>query len=58
MALPKKIDPEAQYAITLSAPVTVGKRVLVPRLSHTVKGKVIETIKESVSDAKLVEAAS
>lgn len=50
MAIPKKIDPDAQYRVTLSKPVTVGRRDLKPRLEHTVSGKVLEQIKDSVID--------
>ena len=58
MPIPKKIDPAAQYEVALLRPVTVGKRVLVPRLTHTVKGSVLEVIKEDVRDASLVKAAN
>lgn len=50
MAMPKKIDPDAQYRVTLTEPVTVGRRVLKPRLEHTVSGKILEQIKDTVID--------
>lgn len=50
MAMPKKIDPAAQYRVTLSAPALVGRRVLKPRLEHVVSGKALEQIKDVVID--------
>lgn len=51
MPIPKKIDPNAQYEVTLSAPITIGKRVLAPRFKHTIKGSVLEANRDAVIDA-------
>lgn len=50
MAMPKKIDPDAQYRVTISEPALVGRRTLKPRLEHVVSGKVLEQIKDVVID--------
>ena len=54
MALPTKIDDQAQYEITLAAPVTVGRRMLQPRLQHVVSGKVLKQIKDDVIDGRKI----
>lgn len=53
MPIPKKIDPKAQYAVTLTDVIVVGKQRLLPRpdLKHTIKGAVLEANLEKVSDA-------
>ena len=50
MPMPKKIDPAAQHRVTLKEPVPLGRRTLAPRLEHTVSGKLLEQIKDSVID--------
>jgi hypothetical protein len=56
MAMPKKIDPKAQYRVTLTSKVQVAGGWLKPNQDRVlVKGSVLETIKENVSDAELVD---
>jgi hypothetical protein len=53
LPIPKKIDPKAQYRVTLTDVVMVGKTRLLPRpdLQHTIKGSVLEANLDKVSDA-------
>lgn len=53
MPIPKKIDPKAQYQVTLTDVIVVGKQRLLPRpdLRHTIKGSVLEANLDKVSDA-------
>lgn len=53
MPIPKKIDPKAQYEVTLTDVIVVGKQRLLPRpdLKHTIKGSVLEANLDKVSDA-------
>lgn len=44
-------DPEKMYEIKLLRPVKVGRTWLLPSQRNTVKGKVLEEIKDDVSDA-------
>ena len=52
MAIPKTIDPGTQYRVSLSEAVTVGRAVLKPRLEHVISGKVLEQIKDKVTDVR------
>lgn len=56
MAKPKTIKDDAQYKVTLTGPVPVGRRVLVPRLQHTIKGSVLKAIDDAkIGSAELVK---
>jgi hypothetical protein len=57
LPIPKKIDPQAQYRVTLTDVVMVGKTRLLPRpdLQHTIKGSVLEANLDKVSDAAKVD---
>lgn len=48
--MPKKIDPNKQYKISLKSAVKHGRTLLRPGQNCRVSGAVLETIKEHVAD--------
>lgn len=45
-------DPEAMYSVRLKKPAVYGRITLAPAHDHTIKGKVLEAIKDCVLDAQ------
>ncbi|MBB4302358.1 hypothetical protein GGD81_001385 [Rhodobium orientis] len=53
MGLPKTIDPDARYRITLSGVAEHGGKRYSPGRKNIVRGKILEAIKDKVTTAAI-----